>query len=285
MEIRTKCVNQPATDEDGYRVLVEREWPEGFSKQDLAFDVWATCLAPKPEVYEGLTGAPEDIPVFEERYRAELDTSPKASAYVNTLQSMAPNVVTLVHAQEDPAFDHASVLASWLREKCSFVNAPEGDRPTKTPAQSATESVHTVAHEHMNGEDRLFGGRLMEWIDDVAGVCARRHCGGTITTASVDTLLFLNPAFLNDIVSLKARVTYVGNTSLEVRVDSYVEDVASGKQRLINTAYLTEVFIGEDGRPTPVPWALRPTTVAESEEYEGAQRRIQIRKARAKAGY
>jgi len=301
MEIRTKHVSDPAEETDGYRVLVERTWPEGVPRERLVLDAWASCLAPSLEVAatldaEGETaggdgsagggkGAAADDASFEDRYRRELDASQRACAYVHSLQDGDPETVTLVHAEGERAHAAATALASWLAQKWQVPAPVDDGRPAKTPGQSSVQSVHTVVHDCMNGEDRLFGGRLMEWIDDIAGVCARRHCGGSITTASVDTLQFLHPAFLNDIVILKARPTYVGRTSLEIRVDSYVEDVSSGAHRLINTAYLTEVFMGSGSRPSPIAFGLRPATMAEREEYERARRRIAERKERAKAGY
>ena len=54
----------------------------------------------------------------------------------------------------------------------------------------------------------------MEWIDETAGIAARRHCGGDVTTACVDQLTFKHPAFLNDVVVIVAAVTYVGHTSM-----------------------------------------------------------------------
>lgn len=158
------------------------------------------------------------------------------------------------------------------------------DRPKKTPSESASEAMHTVVFSDINGENRLFGGRLMEWIDEIAGIASRRHCGGSVTTACVDTLQFKHAAYLNDIVVLRARVTYVGRTSMEVRVDSYEENVETGIRKLINTAYLIEVCIGSDNQPAAVPYGLKLETDEEYAEYEKALFRRDIRSARKEAG-
>ena len=155
---------------------------------------------------------------------------------------------------------------------------------TKHPSESAAEAAFILQHKDINGENRLFGGRLMEWIDSVAGIAARRHCGGSITTACVDSLVFKHAAYLNDIVVVKARVTYVGNTSMEVRVDAYVEEDATGERYLINTAYLTEVHVDSQGRPQPIAWGLDPETDEEREEWNGAVLRKAIRKEREANG-
>ena len=84
----------------------------------------------------------------------------------------------------------------------------------KSISDSLTESIKSVRYEDINGVNRLFGGRLMEWIDETAGIAARRHCGGDVTTACVDQLTFKHPAFLNDVVVIVAAVTYVGHTSI-----------------------------------------------------------------------
>ena len=118
----------------------------------------------------------------------------------------------------------------------------------KTVEDSRTEITKLLQYEHINGENRLFGGRLMAWIDEAAAVAAMRHAGGYVTTCAVDDLRFKKGAYLNDILVLIARVTYVGRTSMEVRVDTFLEDRATGMRTLINHAYLVEVHVDEAGR-------------------------------------
>jgi acyl-CoA hydrolase len=155
---------------------------------------------------------------------------------------------------------------------------------TKTPQDSRTVVTHLLRHEDINGANRLFGGRLMEWIDDTAGITAMRHAGAEITTASVDTLEFRAPAFLDAIVVIDAHVTFVGKTSLEVHVDSYVEDRVTGERTLINKAYLTEVCVGDDGRPLVVPYGLALARAEEYAEWEAALFRKEVHKARRDSG-
>ena len=125
---------------------------------------------------------------------------------------------------------------------------------TKTVAQSRTEQVHIVMPSHLNQSFRLFGGQLMQWIDVVAGVVARRHCGCEVTTAAVDHLVFEAPACMNDIIVLRGRVTYVGRSSMEVCVETFVEQVNNEDRCvLVNRAYLTMVALDQDKRPVAVP--------------------------------
>ncbi len=161
----------------------------------------------------------------------------------------------------------------------------EENRKTRKVADSLTEVTKLLQYKDINGYDRLFGGRLMEWIDEAAGIAASRHCGGGITTACVDTLQFKHAAYLNDLVVIIARVTYVGRTSMEVRVDSYVEDVETGIRHLINHAYLTEVHVDAQGVPTPIEFGLELVNETERMEWEGAKKRIAVRKTRQAEGY
>ena len=145
---------------------------------------------------------------------------------------------------------------------------------------SRTVQTQIVLNEHINGAGRLFGGRLMEWIDIVAGVAARRHSGRNVTTASVDTLSFKAPAYLNDTVSIEGVVTATGRTSMEVRVDTYVEAL-DGQRSMINRAYLVLVALDAQGHPTPVPPLLAETD-EERAEQEAGLRRNALRKQRQK---
>lgn len=91
------------------------------------------------------------------------------------------------------------------------------ERPVKHPRESHAESVHILMPGDINGDGRLFGGQLMQWIDIVAAVVARRHSGRDVTTACIDRLEFLHPALVNSTLTLIGRITYVGRTSMEVR--------------------------------------------------------------------
>ena len=124
--------------------------------------------------------------------------------------------------------------------------------PAKKVSDSETHQLHVVIHPDINGFGRLFGGRLLEWIDEVAGATARRHCGRDATTVAIDNLYFKSGAYLNDIIVLIGKVTHVGHTSMEVRVDTYREE-QDGTRHPINRAYFVMVAMGDNGKPTPVP--------------------------------
>lgn len=153
----------------------------------------------------------------------------------------------------------------------------------KKISDSMTEHTQIIMSNHINGAGRLFGGRLLEWIDMVAGVVGRRHSEKNVITAAIDNLQFKAGAYINDIVVLVGKVTYVGNSSMEIRVDTYVED-ATGMRKPINRAYLVLVALDEKGNPTRVP-RLAINTEAEKAEWEGAVKRAELRAHRRQEGF
>ena len=150
--------------------------------------------------------------------------------------------------------------------------------PAKHVADSKSEVVQSVLSQHINGSNRLFGGQLVAWIDVLAGVVARRHSNHDVTTATIDNLQFKHAAHVNDTVVIIGKITYVGKTSMEVRVDTYTEDLA-GNKSLINTAYLVLVALDEHEQPVEVPRLLLETE-EEKVEWEAAEKRRQLRKQR-----
>ena len=152
------------------------------------------------------------------------------------------------------------------------------DLAPKPASASRTIQTQILLSQHINGSRRLFGGQLMQWIAIVAAVAARRHAGCNVTTASIDTLHFKSPAYVNDTILLEGVVTYVGRTSMEVCVRTYVEEL-NGHKRLINVAYLVMVALDENERPVEVP-RLVLATEEERREWEAAVERTRLRKER-----
>lgn len=149
----------------------------------------------------------------------------------------------------------------------------------KRVADSITTDVEILMPSNLNGYERLFGGQLMQWIDVVAAVAARRHSGCEVTTACMDYLEFLSPAYVNETLLLEARVTYVGTTSMEVRVDTFVEAL-NGEKRRVNRAYIVMVALDTETRkPTPVPPLLLETE-EDHAEWAAGMERMRARKKR-----
>ncbi|MFA0816168.1 MAG: acyl-CoA thioesterase [Anaerofustis sp.] len=153
----------------------------------------------------------------------------------------------------------------------------------KKVSESKTEQIQMVMAEDINGYGRLFGGRLMQWIDIVGGVVARRHANMNATTASVDDLQFKAAAYVNEMIVLNGQVTYVGKTSMEIRVEAYVEHL-NGSRSMINRAYMVYVALDKNENPTSVP-RLTPETEEEKAEWEAGEKRAKLRKERKEMGY
>ena len=151
---------------------------------------------------------------------------------------------------------------------------------SKTVDESRAETVHIVRPNHLNGANRLFGGILMQWIDEVAGIVAKRHCMGNVTTASVDNLTFLHGAYQNDMVVIKGKLTWVGSTSMEVCVDTYVENLNGHRER-INNAHFMMVALDENNKPVRVPKLILQTEDEHLAWAHGEERR-RIRNQRRK---
>ena len=156
-------------------------------------------------------------------------------------------------------------------------------RPAKKVQDSITEQQYLICPAHINSYGRLFGGQLLKWIDELAGIVAIRHCGTTVTTAAIDNLRFQAPAFSGDLVVLRGEITYAGRTSMEIRVDTYREAL-DGSREMINRAYIDMVSIDREGRPMEVPELILETET-QQQEHEAAKKRKQLRKQRRLEGF
>ena len=127
---------------------------------------------------------------------------------------------------------------------------PDG---SKTVAYSRVTMSHMMQPQDANPEGIVHGGVVMKHIDDAAGVVALRHTRCNVVTASIDRLDFHNPAFIGNLLSLKASLNLVGTTSMEVGVRVETEDLKTGEIRHTASAYLTFVALDENFRPRSVP--------------------------------
>ena len=157
------------------------------------------------------------------------------------------------------------------------------ERRDKTVAESRVETFHIIMPQDMNDSGRLFGGRLMCWIDEVAGLVGRRHAQMNVTTGTVENLKFLRGAYLREMIVVSGKVTYVANSSMEVKVESFVER-ATGERELINRAFLTMVGLDENDRPCRLPRLILETE-EDRREWEQAEMRRQIRQKQLEEGF
>lgn len=132
-----------------------------------------------------------------------------------------------------------------------------------------------------NHHGTLFGGKLMEYIDDVAAISAMRHARSSVVTASTDSVDFLHPIYEGNSVCLESFVTYTGRTSMEVFVRVVAEDLLTGKRNVCAISFISMVAVDKNGKPVPVPKVI-PETEVEKELHQTAKERAEWRKKRKK---
>jgi acyl-CoA hydrolase len=127
------------------------------------------------------------------------------------------------------------------------------DTTSKRASESATETVHVVLPNDANPLGFILGGTVMHLIDIAGAITAARHSRCPVVTAAVDGLQFLHPIKIGDLIILKAHVTCVFTTSLEVQVEVFSEETLTGNRRMTSSAYLTFTTIAKDGQRAKLP--------------------------------
>lgn len=149
----------------------------------------------------------------------------------------------------------------------------------KRVAESFTRNVFYIRPVHLNAAGRLFGGQLLAWMDELAGLCSWAHAKEVCVTSNIDEVEFLSAINLSDILTLEAKVTYTSRCAMEIQVEAYVECPESPR-KLTNRAYFTMVAIDpETGRPKCVP-QLELVDEAEQQAFERGKARARARKQR-----
>jgi acyl-CoA hydrolase len=148
---------------------------------------------------------------------------------------------------------------------------------------SASETSQVVLPNDSNPLGYILGGTVMHMIDITGAIACHRHTNALALTAGVDSLDFLHPIKVGDIIILKSRVTATFRTSLEVEVEVFSEGITSGERKLTSRAYLTFVSLDEHGQPKDVP-PLAIETADDEQRSRQAQSRRNDRLARKKKG-
>ena len=146
----------------------------------------------------------------------------------------------------------------------------------KKPEESHTIMNEIVLPNDTNTLNNLMGGRLLHWMDIAAAIAAQKHSNSIVVTASVDGVSFKEPIRLGDVVTLEAYVTRSFNSSMEVFIEVYAQNIPRGEKYKCNDAYYTFVALDSRNKPIVVP-ALEPQTEAQKIKYDGALRRRQVR--------
>lgn len=179
-----------------------------------------------------------------------------------------------------------SHVAFWtLRNLHSFSMKPKMKKKKSAAAQKSSpksEEVKVISSpnegwdvtmtelvlpSHTNALGTIFGGVIMGWIDIAGAIAAQRYSRSAVVTVSIDYLHFIVPVKTGYTVSVLARVSYAGTTSIETEVWVDAENVITGEKRRATEAYLTYVAIDDFGKPRRVP----PFTVKGPD----AERRVQ----------
>jgi acyl-CoA hydrolase len=132
-------------------------------------------------------------------------------------------------------------------------------RPSRTVSESRSVVARVMMPQDANVAGNVFGGTILRMVDEIAYVAATKHTRANVVTASVDRMHFLSPVHVGDLLTLKANVNAVWNSSMEVGVRVEAEDPRACAVRHTGSSYLTVVAIGADGRPVRVPALLLET--------------------------
>jgi uncharacterized protein (TIGR00369 family) len=148
----------------------------------------------------------------------------------------------------------------------------------KKVSYSQTTLTELMIPSYSNFGGKIHGGVILSLMDKIAYVCAAKHADAYCVTASVDTVDFLAPVEVGELVSLLASVNYVGNSSLVIGIKVISENVKSHVVKHTNTSYITMVAIDEDNKPVQVP-GLMLENLEETRRFYDALHRKQLKKA------
>ena len=152
------------------------------------------------------------------------------------------------------------------------------ERKAQTPDESASEITEFMMPGQVNNLGHVFGGVVLSMVDRAASVTAMRHARQPCVTVSFNQVDFKEPIYSGEVVTCKARIHYVGRTSMGIGVDVFAENPITGHRRHTNDCFLTFVAIDENSRPTPVQ-GLTLVTEEDKERFEDGKRRRENREA------
>ncbi|CAM4205215.1 acyl-CoA thioesterase [Paenibacillus alkaliterrae] len=149
----------------------------------------------------------------------------------------------------------------------------------KPAKESRTIMTQLIFPLDTNHNHTMFGGKLMEYMDKVAAIAAMRHARMQVVTASTDSLDFLAPIRVGEVIEVEAFVTWTNRSSMEIYVSVESENLFTGERKKTVTAFFTFVALNEHGKPALVP-AVVPETEDEMKLHASAPDRYGLRKKR-----
>lgn len=123
----------------------------------------------------------------------------------------------------------------------------------KTVASSHVSISVLMLPSHTNFSGKIHGGYILSLLDQIAFACGSKFSGNYCVTASVDTVNFLKPIEVGELVTMKASVNYVGNSSMVVGIRVEAENIQTGHKKHCNSSYFTMVAKDNEGKSVPVP--------------------------------
>ena len=155
----------------------------------------------------------------------------------------------------------------------------KGMQEGKKASESRTLMTQLIFPLDTNHYDTMFGGKLMEYMDKVSAIAAMRHARSRVVTASTDSLDFLAPIHVGEVIEVEAFVTWTNRSSMEIYVSVTSENLYTGVRTTMVTAFFTFVALSEEGKPIPVA-SIIPESELEKKLFATAPERHQLRKKR-----
>ena len=146
----------------------------------------------------------------------------------------------------------------------------------KSPSESHAEVIVRMFPSDANPAGNVFGGEILKHIDMVAGIVAQRHSQSNAVTVSMDSVNFLKPVFVGNVLSLNARINYVHNSSMEIEIKAEAEDIVTGIRTVTATAFVTFIALDQNGKPLSVP-KLALKTDEDRVKFEEGKSRMETR--------
>ncbi len=153
----------------------------------------------------------------------------------------------------------------------------EKEAPVKTVADSRVRLSQFMSPNYANPLGNVHGGEIMRLADEAGALAAIRHARSHVVTVFMDSMSFMEPIFVGNLVTLDAEVTYVGTTSMETRVEVVAENPLTGIKTTTNVAYFVYVAIDGQGKPHSVP-PIVATTDEQRARMDAARERQAYRK-------
>ena len=153
-------------------------------------------------------------------------------------------------------------------------------RPQKHIADSRITLSSLLGSQDANNHGNVHGGVIMKMVDEAGALVAMRHAQTQVVTVAIDSMTFMKPIYVGSLVTYDAEITYVGRSSMEVRVQVRAENPLTGAGTITNTAYLVYVALSPEGTPTTVPELIYDTPQQHTRAAEAQERQAYRKKQR-----